>query len=67
MKMNYLFILGAAAILASCSNSDIVEQQEEVNVPFDGAVSLSASSSISITQTRAVVEKWQDTPIRVWD
>lgn len=63
---NYLFILGAAAILASCSNSDIVEQQEEVNVPFDGAVSLSASSSISITQTRAVVEKWQDTPIRVW-
>lgn len=66
MNKKYLFILGAAAILAGCSNNDVVDQQEEVNIPFDGAVSLNAGSNISITQTRAVVSKWQDTPIRVW-
>ena len=66
MNKKYLFILGAAAILASCSNNDVVDQKEEVNIPFDGAVSLNAGSNISITQTRAVVSKWQDTPIRVW-
>lgn len=66
MKKNLLFILGATAILASCSNNDVVDQKEEVNIPFDGVVSLNAGSNISITQTRAVVSKWQDTPIRVW-
>lgn len=66
MNKKYLFILGAAAILAGCSNNDVVDQKEEVNIPFDGAVSLNAGSNISITQTRAVVSKWQDTPIRVW-
>lgn len=66
MNKKYLFILGAAAIMASCSNNEVVDQKEDVNIPFDGKIEMSASSNISITQSRAVVNKWNNTPIRVW-
>lgn len=66
MKKNILLVLGATALLASCSNSEVVDQQV-VNVPkSDVAVSLGAESNIVIEQTRAVVEKWNQTPIYVW-
>lgn len=66
MNKKYLFILGAAAIMASCSNNEVVDQKEDVNIPFDGKIEMSASSNISIVQSRAVVNKWNNTPIRVW-
>lgn len=66
MNKKYLFILGAAAMMASCSNNEVVDQKEDVNIPFDGKIEMSASSNISITQSRAVVNKWNNTPIRVW-
>lgn len=66
MNKKYLFILGAAAIMASCSNNEVVDQKEDVNIPFDGKIEMSASSNISITQSRAVVNRWNNTPIRVW-
>lgn len=53
-------------MMASCSNNEVVDQKEDVNIPFDGKVELSASSNISITQSRAVVNRWNNTPIRVW-
>lgn len=66
MEKNFLFILGMAAVLASCSNDEIVEQQDQ-NVPdSDVAVALTAESNIVIAQGRAVVDKWSNTPIRVW-
>lgn len=67
MKKNLLYILGASIIMASCSNDEVVEQQPEVNVPkSEVPVTLSAESNIAIEQTRAVVDKWVDTPIYVW-
>lgn len=66
MNKKYLFILGAAAMMASCSNNEVVDQKEDVNIPFDGKIEMSASSNISITQSRAVVNRWNNTPIRVW-
>lgn len=66
MKKNILFVLGTAAILASCSNNEVVDQPQ-VDVPkSEVPVTLSAESNIAIEQTRAVVDKWADTPIYVW-
>lgn len=67
MKKNYLFILGAAAMLASCSNSEVIEQQAEPVVESsDVAVVLDATTNIKVDQTRAVLDGWSNTPIRVW-
>lgn len=53
-------------MMASCSNNEVVDQKEDVNIPFDGKIEMSASSNISIVQSRAVVNRWNNTPIRVW-
>lgn len=67
MKKNYLFILGAAAMLAGCSNSEVIEQQGEPGVEnSEVAISLDAMTNIKVDQTRAALDGWNNTPIRVW-
>ena len=66
MKKNLLFVLGTAAILASCSNDETTNSREVIVPKSDVAVSLGAESNIAIEQTRAVVDKWAETPIYVW-
>lgn len=69
MKKNFLYVLGIAAMLASCSNGELVDQKDgqvsTPDMPFDGKIALK-TSGITVSQTRAAVEKWEDTPIRVW-
>lgn len=67
MKKNLLFILGAAAIMASCSNNEFVDQQQpEVNVPESDVEVAIGAQSVTVTQTRAALDAWDNTPIYVW-
>lgn len=66
MKRNCLWMLGVAAVLAACSNHEVVEEAAQSEIPFDGKVTLTAEPDISVIQSRAVVETWKNTPIRVW-
>ena len=52
MKKNLLFVLGTAAILASCSNDETTNSREVIVPKSDVAVSLGAESNIAIEQTR---------------
>ena len=70
MKKNNLFVFGIIAMMASCSNGEMGDQKGQdssiIDIPFDGRIALSASPEISVTETRAAVTGWTDTPIRVW-
>ena len=52
--------------MASCSNDETTNSREVIVPKSDVAVSLGAESNIAIEQTRAVVDKWAETPIYVW-
>lgn len=67
MKKNLLFIFGAAAIMASCSNNEFVDQQQpEVNIPESDVEVAIGAQSVTVTQTRAALDAWDNTPIYVW-
>lgn len=67
MKKNFLSILGAAVIMASCSNNEFVDQQQpEVNVPESDVEVAIGAQSVTVTQTRAALDAWDNTPIYVW-
>ena len=54
-------------MLASCSNSEVMEQQGEPVVEnSDVAISLDVTTNIKVDQTRAALDGWNNTPIRVW-
>lgn len=71
MRKNFLFIVAVAALLAGCSNSDILDEKEQaVNPPVvnqDGEVEIAMQASTNnIVQSRAVVDAWNNTPVTIW-
>ena len=74
MKKNFLFVMATAAIFASCSNSEIIDEKQVVNPPVvvdpDGRVEVALGATnpdIVVTPaSRGVVEGWKNTPIVVW-
>lgn len=65
MKKNLLLILGVATVLGSCSNDEVVDQQE-INVSKSDVKVAIAAESVTVTQTRAALDGWDNTPICVW-